>query len=194
MRKRLISLGLVVVCLIASQITVFSQEKLQEVNKNEIPPQYLEKTLKVLPPGIKIWDESEALSMLDNPDAKVLWVDTRPRSMYDGGTVKDGVLLAYNKNEQPDDAIKTEPALLTKDSLQAALTKSGATTAAIFCQGPQCHRSYNAVLRAVNDWGFDMNTIVWFRAGYPNLLKKVQEDPALARKMNKYFKGAILGQ
>jgi hypothetical protein len=90
--------------------------------------------------------------------------------------------------------LKGETALLTKESLQAAMEKSGAQIVAIFCQGPQCHRSYNAALHAVNVWGFDKNKVVWFRAGYPNLLKKVQEDAQLSRKMNRYFQGAILSQ
>lgn len=195
MRTKSFNVGiLLIISVLCTAANGYAQQKIEEVNKGAILPVYLETSLKTLPNGIKIWDEEEALKMLDNPKSKVLWVDTRPKSMYDGGTVKGAILLAYNKNEQIDEGLKNETSLLTKESLQAAINKSGAEVVAIFCQGPACHRSYNAALRAVYAWGFDVNKIVWFRAGYPNLLKKVQEDPKLTRKMNRYFQGSVLSQ
>jgi len=64
---------------------------------------------------------------------------------------------------------------------------AGADKVAFFCQGPKCHRSYNASYVAVHDWGFDAAQVVWFRDGYPNLFKAVSENAKLKRKPGRYL-------
>ena len=65
---------------------------------------------------------------------------------------------------------------------------------AFYCQGPKCHRSYNAALEAVSEYGLNPEQIIWFRAGYPNLLKKFQSSAKLRRKISLIFKGSIVCQ
>jgi len=166
----------------------------QEVVKGGIPEEFLEKNLKTLPSGISIWDETETMSSLKGEEANVLLVDTRPRSFYKNGTFKRAVLLVYNKDEELSDASRSETAVLTKESLGSSMSEAGADKVMFFCQGPKCHRSYNAALHSVSVWGLSADDVIWGRAGYPNLLKYVQSNPKSARKMNKYFKGAVLSQ
>ena len=165
----------------------------QEVEKGQIPAQFLEPTLKKLPSDIAIWDEEETMPALKG-ETDVLLIDTRPRSFYDDGTFKEAIFLLYHKDEQLTDANKDETDVLTKDSLMKAMEESGKNKVMFFCQGPKCHRSYNAALRAVSEWGLSPDQVVWGRAGYPVLLQHIQADPKLERKMNKYFKGKVVSQ
>lgn len=154
-----------------------------EVNKGEIPEAELAASYKALAWGSPIWDNEEMLKAY-NEDAKMLIVDTRPDSFYSKGTLKDAVLLAFDKSDAADNG-------LTEAALAAAVTKAGLTkeTAKIvfFCQGPKCHRSYNASFVATSKWGYKAENVIWFRAGYPDLVKQIQEDPKLKRKANKYL-------
>ena len=163
----------------------------QEVPKGKIPADQLAKDVKVLPWGVAIWDVPEAVAGINDKDAKILWVDTRPTSFFKQGTVRDGVLLVYNKtgSDYPDG----EP-VCTKESLEAAMAAAGADMVVFFCQGPKCHRSYNAAYVAVTDWGMDVAKVAWFRDGYPNLFKAVGEDPKLKRKAKKYLSDEGLAQ
>jgi len=155
----------------------------QEVDKGKIPDAQLAASFTTLPWGAPIWDEQEAMAAMDGNE-KILWVDTRPESFFKKGSVKDAVLLPYNKSGMPDD-------ILTADSLAKALQQAGldAGTAKVvfFCQGPHCHRSYNATYVAVTEWGYKPEQIVWFRAGYPLLLKKIKDDARLKRKAKQYL-------
>ncbi|RKY34169.1 MAG: hypothetical protein DRP78_06940 [Candidatus Omnitrophota bacterium] len=164
----------------------------EEVDKGKIPEKFLDKSVKELPSGIKIWDEQEAMAALNDSEAKVLWVDTRPNLFFKAGTLKKAVLLVYHKNEQLLDTDKGATSFLTKESLAEAMEKEGAEKVAYFCQGPKCHRSYNAALHSVSTWNLSADQVIWFRAGYPNLLKYIQSDQKLKRKMNKYFQGAVV--
>lgn len=156
----------------------------QEVGKGKIPADHLPATLKALPWGVSAWDVDEAVAGLKDKESKILWVDTRPSSFFKQGTVRDAVLLVYDKTgaSYPDG----EP-VCTKESLEAAMAATGAETVVFFCQGPKCHRSYNAAYVAVKEWGMDPAKVVWFRAGYPNLFKAVGETPKLKRKAARYL-------
>jgi hypothetical protein len=80
--------------------------------------------------------------------------------------------------------------VLTEDSLKQAISAAGMSDndpIAFFCQGPKCHRSYNAAFVAITEWGFSPSRIVWFRDGYPVLLEQVKQDPKLARKAHRYL-------
>jgi hypothetical protein len=83
---------------------------------------------------------------------------------------------------------------MTEETLAAAVSAAGLEkdTAKIifFCQGPKCHRSYNASFIAITQWGYSPDNIVWFRAGYPHLMKEVQNNPKLKRKAKKYISDA----
>lgn len=156
----------------------------QEVDKGGIPASNLAKSLKTLSNGVAIWDEAEALAALDGKSGAVVWVDTRPKSFFDLGTLKGAILLPYDKKGR-------EPkGSMTKADLENVQTKNPDAKIVIFCQGPECHRSYNACLRAVSEWGFKATQLVWFRAGYPDLLKAIEADPKLARKKTKYLVGS----
>lgn len=163
----------------------------QEVGKGKIPADHLASSVKALPWDAAAWDVDEAVAALKNSESKILWVDTRPSSFYKQGTVRDAVLLVYDQTGKsyPDG----EP-VCTPESLKAAMEAVGAETVAFFCQGPKCHRSYNAAYVAVKEWGYDPANVVWFRGGYPNLFKAVGETPKLKRKAKKYLCDAALAK
>ena len=162
----------------------------QEVEKGKIPADQLASSYKSLPWGCPIWDVQEALTQLKS-DEKVLWVDTRPESFFKKGTVRGAVLFPYNKKDAPDNA-------LTEKTLATALTEAGVSKDSgkiiFFCQGPKCHRSYNATFVAVTDWGYKAENIIWFRAGYPLLVKEIKSNPKLQRKAKKYISDAGVKQ
>ncbi len=156
----------------------------QEVAKGKIPADHLASSMKVLPWDVAVWDVAEAVKALNAKDSKILWVDTRPTSFFKQGTVRNAVLLVFDKTGAEYPA--GEP-VLTKESLDAAMKATGAETVVFFCQGPKCHRSYNASYAAVKSWGLDPAKVVWFRGGYPNLFKQVSETPKLKRKAKKFL-------
>ncbi|MBC8317371.1 MAG: rhodanese-like domain-containing protein [Desulfobulbaceae bacterium] len=154
-----------------------------EVEKGQIPGEHLSKSLKKLPWGAPIWDAQEAINQL-NSDEKVLWIDTRPESFFTTGTVRNAILLPFNKTgKQGND--------MTEETLAAAISDAGLdknnAKIVLFCQGPKCHRSYNASFKAITEWGYSADNIVWFRAGYPHLITEIQNNPKLKRKAKKYI-------
>ena len=155
----------------------------QEVDKGKIPEAQLAQSYKALDWGVAIWDVDEALEALKNGDP-VLWVDTRPESFFKKGTVRNAVLLTYGKKGEAENT-------MTQESLEKALADAGLSkdTAKVvmFCQGPECHRSYNGTYIAVTEWGYNPDNVVWFRAGYPLLQTAVKEDAKLKRKAKKYL-------
>lgn len=155
----------------------------QEVGKAKIPVDQLASSYKQLPWGSPIWDVEESITQLKS-DEKVLWIDTRPESFYKKGTVQGAVLLPYNKKDAGDNG-------LTEESLAKALETAGVDKDSgkiiAFCQGPKCHRSYNATYIAVTEWGYKPENVIWFRAGYPYLLKEIKNNPKLKRKAKKYI-------
>ena len=174
-----------VVCmLLLSLVLTVGVVSAQEVEKGKIPAAHMDTSLKMLPWGVAAWDVDEAVAGLRNKKAKILWVDTRPSSFFDQGTVRDAVLLVYDQSGKsyPDD----EP-VCTKESLAEAMAAAGADQVVFFCQGPKCHRSYNAAYIAVSEWGLSADQVIWFRAGYPNLFKAVGAEPKLKRKAARYL-------
>ena len=176
----------VFVCIIAlGFLMLMNPMRIQagEVNKGAIPGEHLAKSCKSLPWGAAVWDNPEAIVHLKSGD-NVLWVDTRPASFFENGTVRGAVLLTYNKIGQDGNE-------LTQDSLDAALASANipkdSAKIVFFCQGPKCHRSYNASIIAVTEWGYDPDNVIWYRDGYPNLFKAVKADPKLKRKAKKYL-------
>nr|WP_320014456.1 rhodanese-like domain-containing protein [uncultured Desulfobacter sp.] len=155
----------------------------QDVNKGEIPEEYLSPDYTKLPWGSPVWDEDEAIKALKKNE-NILWVDTRPESFFKTGTVSGAVLLVYHKKGVAENT-------LTEASLEKAIADAGLSkdtvTVVFFCQGPQCHMSYNATQVAINDWGYSPEKIVWFRAGYPGLFQMVKDSPKLKRKAKKYL-------
>lgn len=162
----------------------------QEVNKGEIPTEYLAKTCKSLPWGVKVWDLDEAIPLLNNGE-KILWVDTRPDSFYEKGTVRGAICLTYNKTGEEGNALDSNK--LENAVKGAGLSKENAKIA-FFCQGPDCHRSYNAAIVAVKQWGYSPQNVYWFRDGYPELFKHVKGDSGLKRKAKNYLSDAALSQ
>jgi len=161
-----------------------------EVGKGKIPEDQLAKSYKKLDWGVAIWDTDEAVANLQKGE-NTLWVDTRPESFFKKGTVNDAVLLIYNKKGMEENT-------LTPESLEKALADKGLAkdqaTIVFFCQGPKCHRSYNASFAAVTEWGYSPEQIIWHREGYPFLFKKVQEDAKLKRKAKRYISDAGVKQ
>lgn len=167
----------------------------EEVAKGEIPEKFLDTTLKTLPSGIVIWDVDEAINAFKDQNGKYLWVDTRPVSFFKLGTLKDAVHMVCDKKGQAIPEDQHGPAL-TRERLIEAMAKVDAdpdqVTVVFFCQGPKCHRSYDAALRSVSEYGLNPARIVWFRAGYPFFEKHIVETPKLSRKMDRYLRGDIL--
>ncbi len=163
----------------------------QEVPKGKIPATHLDTNMKELPWNVAAWDVEDAVKAFKSKENKILWVDTRPSSFFKQGTIRDAVLLVYN--QAGSDYPEGEP-VCTQESLSAAMTAAGADMVVFFCQGPKCHRSYNAAYVAVNDWGLDASKVVWFRGGYPNLFKAVGEEPKLKRKAKRYLSDEGVGK
>jgi hypothetical protein len=162
----------------------------QEVNKGEIPAGHLAKTCKQLPWEVRVWDNEEAMTALQD-DTNVLWIDTRPDSFFQKGTVRGAVILTYNiSGGEGND--------LSADKLQEAITKSGIpkdkVKIAFFCQGPECHRSYNATFVTVKQWGLSPDSVVWYRDGYPNLFQEIKGSAAHKRKAKQYLSDEALSQ
>lgn len=179
MRKGLMALWLGCALVLASgQLTLA-----KEVEKGGIPEAELASTFKQLPWGAPIWDNDEMIQAF-NDDAKMVLIDTRPESFFSKGTLKNAIMLVFDKSDAAENT-------LSEASLAAAIAKAGLSkeTAKIvlFCQGPKCHRSYNASFVAISKWGYAASNVVWYRDGYPNLVKKIQDDPKLKRKANKYL-------
>ncbi len=162
----------------------------QEVNKGEIPAEHLQQSCKALPWGVTVWDLNEALVPLKEKE-QIIWVDTRPGTFFEKGTVQGALLMPYNKSGQEGND-------LTRETLEKAISSAGLTkdTAKIvfFCQGPTCHRSYNASYVAVKAWGFNPKNVYWFRDGYPVLFKAVKDDPKMKRKAKLYLSDSALSQ
>ncbi len=166
----------------------------EEVAKGKIPVKFLDAGLKTLPSGIAIWDIEEAIPALKDKKAKYLWVDTRPGSFLEIGTTKNAVNLVCDLEGVPIPKADT-PNAISKEKLIAAMKTvdpdMNAVTAIFFCQGPKCHRSYNAALRSVKEYGLAVDQVVWFRGGYPNLEKRILSDPKLKRRITKYLRGKV---
>lgn len=162
----------------------------QEVGKGQIPAAHLLKSLKILPWGSPIWDVDDAVSQIKAKN-KILWIDTRPESFFKKGSVKNAVLFPFNQSGKEGNSLTKE--ILEAQVLKAGMTKDDAIIV-IFCQGPKCHRSYNAAFVAVTKWGFKKGNIVWFRDGYPVLFKMVKNSPKLKRRAKKYINEAGVKQ
>jgi len=166
----------------------------EEVAKGQIPEQFLDPGLKKLPSGIAVWDVEEAMPALKDKHAKYLWADTRPGSFLEIGTTKNAVNLVCDLQGVPIPEADA-PNAITKDKLYAAMgmidPDINAVTVIFFCQGPRCHRSYNAALRCVKAYGLRADRVVWFREGYPNLEKHILSDPKLKRRITKYLRGKV---
>lgn len=161
-----------------------------EVDKGKIPNQYINSAVKKLPNGITIWDAQEAITAIDSGNTSYLWIDCSPKQIFATSTLKPAINLVYHKNEEVWK--QNAGPRLTRATLNAR--KSGKTKIIYFCQGPRCHRSFNAALRSVQNWGIPVSQVVWLRAGAPGVLKHVLTQPQLKSRMNKYIKGTVLRQ
>jgi len=184
--KKLSIVSVMLFFVVALSSTVYASE----VKKGEIPAEHLNKSCKVLPWAAIVWDLPEAIPALKGKE-KILWVDTRPESFFDKGTVRGAVLLPYNKTGETGN-------VMTRENLDEAI-KSGrfskdSVKLVFFCQGPKCHRSYNAAYVAVTQWGFDAKNVIWFRDGYPILFKEVKSNPKLKRKAKRYISDSGISQ
>jgi hypothetical protein len=160
-----------------------------EVAKGKIPAEFLDPSLKKLPSGIAIWDVEEAMSALKKKNSPYLWVDTRPKSFYEMGTIKNAAHLVYDQSGKTVPEDKHGPAL-TKERLMAAMSQGASLSKVVFyCQGPKCHRSYNAALKTVKEFGFQVDQVIWFRGGYPNLETHIMDNPKLNKRISRYLQG-----
>ena len=169
----------------------------EEVAKGKIPAQFLDKSIKTLPSGIQIWDNEEALPALKDKKGKYLWVDTRPGSFLKIGTIKNAVNLVCDLKGVPI-APADKANAFSREKLEAEMKKISPditqVTVIFFCQGPKCHRSYDAALRSVSEYGMAPSKIVWYRDGYPNLEKYILATPKLKKRISKYLMGSIVNQ
>ncbi len=176
-------------------VSVHSSECIEcvEVDKGKIPEKFLNEKLKDLPSGIAIWDVQESIKALTEKAPNILWVETRPSIFFNMGTIKNSALLVCDLKGKPlPDSDKENG--MTKEKLEAEMKKINSdiskVKAVFFCQGPKCHRSYNAAIRAVKEYGLSANQIIWLRAGYPNIEKKILSTPKLNAKKALYLQGS----
>lgn len=155
-----------------------------EVDKGKIPVERLNLTYKILPWKAAVWDIAEVIPVLKKGAKDCLFIDTRPKNFLADGTVKGAICLEYGKAGEATN-------ILTEASLKKAIADKGLNkdTAKLifFCQGPKCHRSYNATYMSVTKWGYKPENIVWFRAGYPYLFKHIKDSAKLKRRAGKYI-------
>lgn len=186
MRTNNVAIPIVIMAAFICALSITPSAIAGEVNKGGIPEEHLNESCKKLPWEVAVWDIPEAVTNLKS-DKKILWIDTRPATLFNRGTVRDAILLPYDKTGEPGNE-------LTRESLEASLTAKNFSktdaTIVFFCQGPKCHRSYNATFVAVTQWGVPPENVVWFRSGYPLLLKEVRSDPKMKRKAKRYISDA----
>lgn len=185
MKKNVVAIVIGIICTF-----LLSNVQGQEVNKGQIPDEQLAPSFKTLAWDSPVWDVDEAVAQLKK-GGDILWVDTRPESFFKKGTVRGAILLPYNKKGAEGNDMTGET--LDKALADAGLSKDS-TKVIMFCQGPKCHRSYNATYMAVTEWGYSPENMIWFRAGYPLLLKEVKKNPKLKRKAKKYISDEGLNQ
>jgi hypothetical protein len=182
-----VSFFLFVVATVFSSSSVFAEQP-GEVKKGQIPAECLASSFKELSWGVKVWDSADFIKAVDSSMPGLLIVDTRPKSFFDSGSIVGAVNLAFDMSDSQAPATEST---LSKESLTKAIQAAGISpdkaVVAFFCQGPECHRSYNASLVAVKQWGFSPANIIWFRSGYPGLIETVKSDALLKRKAGKYF-------
>lgn len=179
MKKKLMAL-----CLgLAMVLSTGHMVQASEVDKGGIPAAELESSFKTAPWGSPVWDNAEMIQAFTD-GTKMLLIDTRPESFYQKGTLKGAIMLAFDKSTSTDNG-------LNEASLADAVSKAGMTKEnakiVFFCQGPKCHRSYNASFVAVTNWGYAASNVVWYRDGYPNLVQQIQGDAKLKRKASNYL-------
>lgn len=186
------TLGLVLILSVFASLYSEECAECVEVAKGKIPEKFLDLKLKDLPSGISIWDVPEALKALTEKTPNVLWVETRPSIFYNMGTIKNSVLLICDLKGNPIPEADKENEI-TKDKLIDAMKKINSdiskVTVVFFCQGPKCHRSYDAAIRSVIEYGISASQVVWFREGYPNLEKFIFNNPKLNTKKSLYLSG-----
>jgi hypothetical protein len=162
----------------------------KEVNKGEIPAEHLAKSCKKLPWGVAVWDLNEAIPVMNNGE-KVLWIDTRPSSFFEKGTVRGAICMEYGRSGEAENQLNAK--VLEEAVKKAGFTKENVKIA-FFCQGPECHRSYNAAFVAVTQWGYSPQNVYWFRDGYPELFKDVKASAGLKRKAKTYLSDGAVSQ
>ena len=189
--QRMVSLKIYCYLLGGLALFIAAGAQANEVDKGMIPADQLVQSFKTLAWGSPVWDVPEAVSRIKDKgeNKKTLWVDTRPDSFFKKGTVRDAVLLIYDKKGKAQNTLTEES--LAKAIADAGISKDEATVV-FFCQGPKCHRSYNASFAAVTEWGYQADKMIWFRGGYPNLLKEVKASGKLKRKAKRYLSDAGL--
>jgi hypothetical protein len=168
---------------------------LVEVAKGKIPAQFLEKSIKKLPSGVVIWDVEEVISVLKDKKTNILWVDTRPASFLKIGTIKNAIQLYCDMKGNPIPDTEKDAALtgeLLKENMKKIDPDTSKVKVVFFCQGPKCHRSYNAAIRTVSEFGLDASQVIWFRDGYPTLEKHILDDAKLKKRMARYLRGDVL--
>lgn len=163
---------------------------LPEVDKGKVPGNYLKAASgSRLANGVQIWDEAQTIAALKSGQP-ILWIDTRPASLYREGSLKPALQLAYHKDLGV--LMKNAGPRLTQGKLRSLMR--GKSKVVFFCQGPKCHRSYNAALRSVQNWGYPASKVVWLRAGFPRVYKYIMARPALKKRKARFIKGRILNR
>ena len=195
---RLLLIALLLFAVLYAPVIGFAQcLECSEVAKGKIPDKFLDKAVKILPSSILIWDNEEVIHALKDKNGQYLWVDTRPGSFLKIGTIKNAVNLVCDLNGIPIPAADLDNAI-SKEKLVAEMEKINPDISKVFviffCQGPKCHRSYDAAIRSVAEYGFSPSKVVWYRDGYPNLEKEVLDNPKLKKRISKYLMGDVLNQ
>lgn len=167
-----------------------------EVAKGKIPAKFIDKSIKKLPSGVEIWDIEEAVRALKDRKTKILWVDTRPASFLKLGTIKNASLMFCDLKGNPIPKSEQDHAIsesLLISEIQKVDKDINNVKVVFFCQGPKCHRSYNAALRSVSEYGLDETQVIWFRDGYPILEEHILNTPKLKKRINRYLEGDVVG-
>lgn len=116
----------------------------------------------ITPLGVDMISVDELEALLSQGGWGLLDV-RKPADVRKTGVIPGAVHYMYSFEGAPAPA---DTSMLTREvvsDLMAEYPKG----VIVYCNGPKCFRSYNAVLAIVQMWAFDGNRVKWFRGGAP---------------------------
>jgi len=104
-------------------------------------------------PGLKIVNIGEVEAMVNQPN-KFVFYDVRPKSFYDGCTLKGAKHSRFFNKGNGE---------LTKEIVKQEI--DAGKTVIFVCNAAKCYLSLNAAIQSVCEWGMPVDKIRWLRNG-----------------------------
>lgn len=119
--------------------------------------------------GVKYLTAQDAIKFFK--DSNYVFVDTRPKALFEKCQIRDAVNLEYEFDGSPQNQ-------LSKDTIK----KLEGKTIIFYCNDLACYRSMNAAVAACK-WGIPADKIKWLGPGVPGVVK------AFPKEYRKYVTG-----